>query len=100
MDREEEIKRQQAIDLEESLARGGAFEAMVREKGWELVSAYIQNQIRIFTTKAIKEGFKNMEEYSYERGLVEGLRRLLGNIESSLNQLEEYRKKQNAEDSK
>jgi len=79
--------------LNEKLERAVAFEELIRVKGWEFVKAYIENQIRAFANKAILEGFKSMDEYQFERGLVTGLRRLIGEIEGDLNTLENERQK-------
>jgi hypothetical protein len=76
--------RQKALN--EMLERGSAFEELVRIRGWEYITAYIQNQIRLFTNKALIEGFKNQEEYQYSRGFVAGLRALMGEVDSTLQQ--------------
>lgn len=82
----------QKQELDAALERGTAFEELVRAKGWEFVKNYVASKIQSFANKAITEGFKNQEDYQYERGQVQGLRTLLGHIESAIRTLEDKRK--------
>ena len=87
----QEQLRKEALDA--TLERAGAFEVLVNQKGWEYLKAYIENQIRSFANKAILEGFKDMEDYQFERGMVTGLQRLIGEVDSNLNTLKNEREK-------
>lgn len=86
MDNNFEVIENEAVDeaRKEALGRGEAFNIMVRTPGWELIKIYIENNIRNFSNKAIRVGFKDMSEYEFERGKVEGLTSLLGHIEGDL----------------
>lgn len=62
-----------------------ALEAMnfVQHPFWKhLLNTYIAEQIRSFSNDAILVGFKDMEEFKERRGMVTGLRNLVGEIDS------------------
>ena len=84
MDTESEVEKRRKEALDEALERGTAFNELTHHRGWALVSTYIQNRIQTFATRAIKDGFKSMEEYQLERGEVNGLRKLLAEVNSSV----------------
>ena len=94
------MDNQQKQQLEEAkkekLIRGAAFEGLIRGDGWKFIKGYIENKIKSFANEAIGTGFKDMEKYQYERGVVDGLRKLLGEIDSSIKLLEDERKKAKA----
>lgn len=90
---EDKAKEIREVALKESMQKGVAYEEMVRSKGWEMVKAYIEGQIRSFANEAIVTGFKNMDDYSFKRGIVTGMRQVLGEIQSSLKVLEDERTK-------
>lgn len=77
MDIKEEYKQ-------EALKRASAFEQLIRSESWVFIKSYIENTIKTFSNRAIRVGFKDMEEYQFERGKVEGLTALLSSIESDL----------------
>lgn len=74
------------------LNQAATLEELTRHPGWNLVTGYIQNQIKAYTNKALIERFKTMDEYQYQTGVVNGLRGLLGHIEEMHRQLVEERK--------
>ena len=74
---------------QQSLAAGNAFGEMIQQNGWKYVKAIIDATIKNFTNKALINGFVNMEEYSFERGIVEGQRKILSEIESALKVVKE-----------
>lgn len=77
----------------EMLERAGALEMMVNSKGWEHVKFWIENHIQDFANTAITKGFKSMDEFNYARGYVSGLRELLVDVSTHLEQLEDYRRR-------
>lgn len=77
--------------LQETLRRGETFEVMVHSDSWAYVKAYIESSIKAFANKAIKDGFKDYNEYQLERGKVLGLSGLLSNIDNDLRILNEQR---------
>ena len=94
MDNQTELTKEQLQYKNEQLARGVAFEELVRSKGFEHVKAYIENKIRMFTNQAIINGFNSMEEYREKKGEVNGLRELLQNIEADIEALKHETDKQ------
>lgn len=84
--------------LREELARGVAFEEIINSKGFAYLKAFYENSIRLFANKAVKEGFKDMEEYQLERGMVMGMGKLFDGVNSSIATLEGERKKQPQEE--
>jgi hypothetical protein len=78
---------------QDSLAAGIAFDEMMRSNGWKYVKAIIDATIKTFTNKALLQGFKSMEDYAFERGVVEGQRKILTEIESAMKVLREDQKR-------
>jgi len=80
------------------LEEAGAYEVMANTKGWELTKNFITEKIQQFTNRAIIDGFKTMDEYMFYRGEVAGLRSLLVEVDNSLQNLKNYREKQQRTD--
>jgi hypothetical protein len=80
----------------ESLEKAGAYEVMSASKGWEKVLSHIQEQITNFTNRSLLDGFKTIEDYQYARGYVNGLRELLVEVQSSLDELNRFRDSERA----
>lgn len=91
----EEQQAQQKAYLQEELKKGVAFEAFKHSEAYLYLKAYYENLIRVFSNKAITTGFKDLEEFSVERGKVLGVKSLFDGIQSSIITLEEQRKKTN-----
>jgi len=85
---DEQLKQAQ----EEMLERAGALEILTKSNGWKHVQAWIENHIQEFATTSITKGFKGMDEFNYARGYVNGLRELLVDVQSHLDNLEQYRR--------
>lgn len=79
--------------LKQATQKGVVYEELVRSKGWEFIKAYIENQIKTFANEAIITGFKDHNDYLLKRGIVVGMRSILGEVQSSLKTLEDERKK-------
>ena len=84
---------------EKSIEKAGAYEVMTGSKGWESVTAHIQEQIANFVNRSLLDGFKTIEDYQYARGYVNGLRELLVEVQSSLDELNRFRESKRAENS-
>jgi hypothetical protein len=82
--------------LQASLEAGYAFDDMTRQKGWDYVKAIIDGTIKNFTNKALIKGFSTMEEFNFERGIVEGQRRILSEIDSTLKVLRKHQEDERA----
>ena len=90
MDEFEVVKDPKLDDYyNQSLIAGTAFGEMIQQNGWKYVQAIIDATIKNFTNKALINGFKDMEEYAFERGIVEGQRKILGEIEAALKVVKE-----------
>lgn len=88
----EVIKDEKVEEAKQDLMeKAVAYEEMIRSKGWGYVKAYAQEALNTFSVKAMREGFKNMEEYQLERGKVDGLFRLLNEVELALQALTDER---------
>ncbi len=85
---DEQIKQAQS----EMLERAGALEVLTNSNGWKHVQSWVENHIQEFATVSITKGFKNMDEFNYARGYVNGLRELLVEVQSHLDSLEQYRR--------
>jgi len=78
--------------LKDTLDRGAIFENMVRQPGWPYLKAYIENAVKVFSTRVINE---DMDEKTFlvEKGKVKGLLSLLIEIENSIQILQNERTK-------
>lgn len=96
MDRSQaSLSEEQQIALKDTLERANAFEEMVRTPGWKFVQAYYENKVRLFTNKLLMSNDKYIEEFSQERLELIGIRKLLGEIDSTLETLQQERRKDN-----
>lgn len=93
MEQDNRLTQEQEQYLKDSLARGVAFEAFIRSDAYAYLKGYYESAIKLFSTTAIKQGFKDMEEFNLERGKVLGMSNLFDGINSSIQTLEEARKK-------
>lgn len=94
MDNDFEIIRPQISDeaKQETLDRAVKFESLTSTPGWELILSYVENQYRTFTNKAVLNGYKDISEFEKDRGIVLGLRGLIGSIQSDLEVLRNERR--------
>lgn len=83
--------------LNEKLEHAGMIEQMVLTKGWEFVRIFIETKIKEFSSDSINKGYKDMSEYNFFRGQVYGLLQIVGLIDDHINELYEYRKKQQSQ---
>jgi hypothetical protein len=70
--------------LKESIRRGEAFTLLMSSESWNYIKTFIENSIQTFANRAIRDGFKDYNEYQLERGKVLGLSNLLSEIENDL----------------
>jgi hypothetical protein len=79
----------------EMLEKAGAFEELIRTKGWEYIKNYIEEQIKDFANISIINGYKSIEDFNFARGQIVALRQILVEIESQLRNLNNYREQHN-----
>jgi hypothetical protein len=75
----------------ERVRRGAAFEEIQRFDGFKFIKEFYETKLRMFANASVIGGFKNMEEFSLERGKVLGLQELFSEIEASVKTLEDER---------
>ena len=82
--------------LQETLQRAEIFEAMVSHPAWAYIRAYIENNVKTFSTRMVNE---DMDERTMlvEKGKIKGLLSLLAEVENSLNVLKVERAKKTTE---
>lgn len=74
---------------QEARERAEHFNMLVHSESWKYIKFYVENRIKAFSTRAIKEGFETREQNELERGKVLGLTELVANIENDLKILNE-----------
>ena len=84
---------EQEAYLDEVLERAESLKHLTSLSEWKYVQAYMENSIRLFTNKAVLEGFSNMEEFNLARGEVLGFNKMIASISSDLETLENERSK-------
>lgn len=92
----EPITEEQNNYLQETLQRAEIFETMIRHPAWVYIRAYIENNVKTFSTRLINE---DMDEKTMlvEKGKIKGLLSLLAEVENSLNILKAERAKKKTE---
>jgi len=80
--------------LEEKLARAGAFEVMVKTKGWELLQAFYQNQVQQFAGELLLNPEQPIEQLEGRRQRLVGLRMLMAEVDDALSTLTRFREEQ------
>lgn len=71
----------QAAEEKKMLAQEAA--NFIQHPFWKhILNVYIADKIKSFTNDAILNGFKDMEEFKERRGVVKGLRDMVGEINS------------------
>lgn len=98
--RDEEIKRRQEESLQEMLAEAGAYEEMVRTKGFAHLKAYITAEIQDLANLLLLQTDKPASDFEGKRHEIIGLNKLLGRIQGRLEALESYRKEESGKRAK
>lgn len=83
--------REQEQYLDEALKRAGAFEEMVKTKGWELATAFYQNKVKNLMNELVNSPEKPIGEFEALRQEVIGLKKLFQSIEGDLATLQKFR---------
>lgn len=86
------MNKQQQQDFDERMQRAGAFEQMVHTKGWEYITSYYQNKLQVFASRLLNED-KPITEYEAERNELKGIKKIVGEVSSTLEFLNIERKK-------
>lgn len=89
-----DIPQQEQIDQykNEALTRAGAFEELIRTKGWELVSSYYQNLVQQLANDMLVDDAQPITAFESRRREIIGLRKMMGTITSDLDFLYAERK--------
>ena len=94
---EPDLSEDQKLALDDQLKRAGAFEELIRTKGWEYIKAYFTNKVQSFANSLLLQPQEPIEKFEAERQELAGLRKLIGYIDSDLQVLKDFRKKHEAE---
>ena len=89
----QELSKEAKQALNESKARGEAFDGMIRSKGWEFVKAYYQNKVQSLANGLLIQDSKPISDFENERRELIGLRKLLGMIDGDIENLKKKVKK-------
>lgn len=89
-------QQQQDQALQDTLSRAGAFEEMVRTKGWEWLMANYQTRVQVFTTNVLTSD-QPIAQFEEERQQIIGIKNLIGDVQSDLDALARYRKEQDGQ---
>lgn len=79
--------------LQHELEKGAAFEEMIRTKGWEFILAFYKNKIQSFTTNILTQESEDITKFEAERRELIALKKLIGNVSSSIETLKHERDK-------
>lgn len=79
--------------LNETLERAGAFEELIRTKGFEWLQAYYQTRIQAFTSNVLLSD-QTIAEFENERQRLIGMGELFNAVKNDLDELDRYRKEQ------
>jgi len=90
-----QLSNQQQQYLDETLKRAGAFEELVRTKGWEYVKSFYQNRVQALANGLLLSD-EPITKFEAERQELMGIRKLLSYIDSDLTILADFRKKNEA----
>lgn len=91
MNNKQELTKEQQASQEELYKQHGAFEEMVRTKGWGYIQTYYQSLISQFVTRVLTEN-KPITEYQSMRDELVGLKKALGYVNSIIERVESEKK--------
>ena len=80
-DKEIEVKQKEY--LEQAVEEGSIFEDMVKHKGWEMILANYQNELRLFINELMLND-KPIEVYEFRRRELMGLQKLITKIDNAI----------------
>lgn len=84
----------------EFFEKAGAYEELVRIKGFSYLKAKMAERVQAFTNDALMgEGFKSMDEYRERRGEIKGMQQLLGDVQYTLDTLFKHREEKKDDES-
>lgn len=87
---QQELRDQSQKDF---LERAGAYEELVRTKGWEWLMANFQTRVQVFTTNVLTSD-RPIEEFEHDRQQIVGIKKLIADVQGDLDALVRYRKEQ------
>jgi len=72
------------------LARGSAYQQLIRTKGWEYIKLWYQKKVQKLATDLLLNDKKPTVEFEAERYELVGLRKMLGMIENDMEILRQH----------
>jgi hypothetical protein len=90
------LTEEQRQALDDQLKRATAFEEMIRTKGWEYLKAYYQAEVQGLATGLLVSEHPIVEFENKRREII-GIRKLMSLVDSDLNMLANFRKKQHGQ---
>lgn len=85
--------------VQEQLERAGAFEELIRTKGWDFILARYKNELAGFVNELITSE-EPIGAFEAKRQRLKGLKVIIGEVDNDLRVLAEYRKNENNSGSK
>lgn len=95
MDQQPELTEEQKQFKEEQLKRASAFEALSHQEGFKYQKAYYENKIKAFVNDLFNKEDIPITDFEGQRREIIGLKKMFGDIEFELQQLEAERAKEN-----
>jgi hypothetical protein len=92
MDRPE-LTDAQKQQLEETCARGVAFEEIIHSKGWKLITGYYESLVKNFVNEVLLQDAKPISEFETQRREIIGLRKLMNQINDDVEVLKNERER-------
>lgn len=89
---QQELNEEQLKAKHEEMVRGIAFEGLMHHEGFAFVKAYYENKLKAFVNDMFNQEKKPISEFENERHELMGLKKLFGEIDWAVNQLENDRK--------
>lgn len=83
-----ELTKEQKQSREETLVRASAFALLAHNEGFKYIKAYYENKLQSFVTSMFTQENKAIGEFEAERREIMGLKKMFGEIDWALTELE------------
>lgn len=93
MDNQQAQDSQRQEELQEVINAGEEYEQLVRLPAWGRLLRLIQAQIAAFTNRSLNGEFKTMEDFKQAAGEINGMRRIVGEVDNTLRMAREQHDK-------
>lgn len=98
--RQEDVRQQQEEQLREILERAGAYEELIRTKGFQHLKAYYHALIQQLATDLITNTERQTADFDQQRRELIGINKMFSLIDNDLRTLASYRKEQDGKSAK